>query len=101
MQETIARSYLFVPATRIERVPKALASGADAVIVDLEDAVAPADKVSARAALARGFPDARSVFIRVNGPDTEWFEADLKLCAELRTLGVVVSKAETPGKTST
>ena len=98
MQEPVSRSYLFVPATRIERVPKALASGADAVIVDLEDAVAPADKHSAREALARGFPDARSVFIRVNGPDTEWFEADAKLCAELRTLGVVVSKAETPGQ---
>jgi len=41
MQTRITRSYLFVPATRIDRVPKALASGADAVIVDLEDAVAP------------------------------------------------------------
>ena len=46
------RSYLFVPATRPERIAKAIASGADAVIVDLEDAVAPADKEAARSALA-------------------------------------------------
>jgi citrate lyase subunit beta/citryl-CoA lyase len=95
MSPAICRTYLFVPATRLERVPKALAAGAHAVIVDLEDAVAPADKHPAREAAARGFPDARSVFIRVNGPDTEWFEEDLKLCGALRARGVVVPKAET------
>ena len=46
-----ARSFLFVPATRPERFAKAAASGADAVILDLEDAVAPAEKDAARAAL--------------------------------------------------
>jgi citrate lyase beta subunit len=56
MPPTISRTYLFVPATRIERIPKALAAGADAVIVDLEDAVSPADKRPAREAAARGFP---------------------------------------------
>ena len=96
MQEKISRSYLFVPATRIERVPKAFASGAHAVIVDLEDAVAPADKRAARDMVARGCPNAQSVLIRINGPDTEWFEDDVKLCGELRAPGVVVSKAETP-----
>ena len=45
------RSYLFVPADRPERIAKALASGADAVIVDLEDAVAPDAKEPAREAL--------------------------------------------------
>jgi citrate lyase subunit beta/citryl-CoA lyase len=95
MQETIARSYLFVPATRIERVPKALASGADAVIVDLEDAVAPSEKGLARDAAARACASLKPVFIRVNGPDTEWFEDDLKLCGELGARGVVVSKTET------
>lgn len=95
MHYSISRSYLFVPATRIERVPKALASGADSVIVDLEDAVAHSQKQSAREALARGFPNAQSVFVRVNGPDTEWFEEDLKVCAELGVLGVAVPKAET------
>ena len=95
MDDHISRSYLFVPATRLERVPKAIASGADAVIVDLEDAVAPSDKSAARDMLSRGFPDARSVFVRVNGPDTEWFEEDLKLCGELGSLGIAVPKAET------
>lgn len=53
MQHSAAyyRSILFVPATRPERVPKAAATGADAVCVDLEDAVAPADKAGARAAV--------------------------------------------------
>ncbi len=95
MENPISRSYLFVPATRIDRVPKALASGADAVIVDLEDAVAPAHKGSARDALAHASQNAQSVFVRVNGPDTEWFEDDLKLCGDLGVFGVVVPKSET------
>ncbi|MEY4912521.1 MAG: hypothetical protein RL025_348, partial [Bacteroidota bacterium] len=44
-------SYLFVPATRSDRIAKAVASGAGAVILDLEDAVAPQDKILARQAL--------------------------------------------------
>ncbi len=52
MPSDVARSYLFVPADRPERFDKACASGAHAVIVDLEDAVAPAAKDGARAALA-------------------------------------------------
>ena len=81
MHDVIARTYLFVPATRIDRVAKALATGADAVIVDLEDAVPPADKTAARAAAARDLPKAGPVFVRVNGADSEWFEDDLRLCA--------------------
>jgi citrate lyase subunit beta/citryl-CoA lyase len=93
--QLVARTYLFVPATRPERVPKALAARPDAVIVDLEDAVAPSDKASARDTAARSLTDAKSLFIRVNGPDTEWFEEDLKLCAALGARGVLVPKAET------
>ena len=96
MTDSICRTYLFVPATRTERVPKAIAARADAVIVDLEDAVAPAEKRAARENAARGFPDASLVLIRVNGPDTEWFEDDLELCRALGARGVVVPKAETP-----
>jgi citrate lyase beta subunit len=47
----LARTYLFVPGTRPERFAKALASGADVVVLDLEDAVAPEDKESARGAI--------------------------------------------------
>ena len=52
----LARSFLFVPATRPERFAKALASGADAVIIDLEDAVAPGEKAQARQLLAQAWP---------------------------------------------
>ncbi|MBZ2187532.1 CoA ester lyase [Alcanivorax sp. JB21] len=75
------RSALFVPASRPERIPRALESGADVVIVDLEDAVAPADKNSARQAFAaflRTHHGAK-VAVRINGGDTPWFEDDLAL----------------------
>lgn len=94
MQSEILRSYLFVPATRTDRIAKARAAGPDAVIVDLEDAVAPGEKAAARDALARDLPDARSVLVRINGGDSEWFEEDLRLCAAIRTGGIVLPKAE-------
>lgn len=94
MPEAILRSYLFVPATRTDRVAKALATGADAVIVDLEDAVPPSEKGAARDAAARTLPGAKPVFIRVNGPETEWLEDDLKLCAAIGVRGLVLPKAE-------
>lgn len=69
-------------------------AGADAVIVDLEDAVAPTMKTEAREALVRSLPDASAVFVRVNSVDTPWFEEDLKLCAAIRVQGLVLPKAE-------
>jgi citrate lyase subunit beta/citryl-CoA lyase len=62
------------------------------VIVDLEDAVAPSDKTAAREK-ARLLAENR-VFVRVNGPDTEWFEEDLELCAAIAGRGVIVPKSE-------
>lgn len=94
MPDDILRSYLFVPATRTDRIAKAQAAGPDAVIVDLEDAVAPSEKAGARDALARDLPDASAVFVRINSADTEWFEEDLRLCAAIRVRGVVLAKAE-------
>lgn len=87
-------SLLFVPASRPERIAKALAAGADAVIVDLEDAVAPAEKVAARAALAAALDSARPVMVRVNGAETPWFPEDLELLAHPGVAGVVLPKAE-------
>jgi citrate lyase subunit beta/citryl-CoA lyase len=92
MSDPVLRSLLFVPGSRAERVPKALAAGADGVIVDLEDSVAPGDKHAARdqtRTVAK-----HSVFVRVNGPDTEWFDDDLRLCADIAALGVIVPKSE-------
>ncbi len=94
MHGHIFRSYLFVPATRVDRIAKAQAAGADAVIVDLEDAVAATDKAAAREGLARGLPHAAALFVRINAGDTEWFEEDVKLCAALHVGGVVLPKAE-------
>ncbi len=96
MSSPLCRSYLFVPASRIDRVAKAHAAGPHAVIVDLEDAVPPADKAQARSAAAMGLAGTDPVLIRINGPETEWFEEDLKLCAALGVIGVVIPKAERP-----
>ncbi|MDT0496380.1 CoA ester lyase [Algiphilus sp. W345] len=88
------RSYLFVPGNQPERIAKALASGADAVIVDLEDAVPPGDKDSARACVAAALPAARPVLLRINGALTPWFEADRALCSAPGIAGIVLPKAE-------
>lgn len=89
-----ARSYLFVPGDRPERIPKALHSGADAVIVDLEDAVAPDAKAAARQTVASALSPAYPVFVRVNGPETPWFKDDVELCRMPGAAGVVLPKAE-------
>lgn len=90
------RSYLFVPADRPERFAKALAAGADAVIVDLEDAVGPAAKDDARRALAGWLagPEAAPVWVRVNAAGTPWHAADVSLCVHPQVRGVVLPKAE-------
>jgi citrate lyase subunit beta/citryl-CoA lyase len=89
-----ARSYLFVPATRPERIAKALSSGADAVIVDLEDAVAPDAKDAARAALANVLNPAQPVIVRINPPSTRWFDEDLRLCKSPGVGAIMLPKAE-------
>ena len=76
------RSLLFVPGHRPDRFDKALAAGASAVIIDLEDAVAPADKDAARAALAAWLRPHHAVIVRINSVDTAWFEHDLALAVQ-------------------
>jgi (S)-citramalyl-CoA lyase len=75
------RSLLFVPGSRPERVLKALGSGADAICIDLEDAVPPMQKNEARAvafAVLGGMPPGPvRVGVRINDPATAWGEADL------------------------
>lgn len=90
------RSYLFVPADRPDRIGKALRAGADAVIVDLEDAVAPGAKAAARASLGAWLegPDAAPVLVRINGAQTPWFEEDLRALAKAGVSGIVVPKSE-------
>ena len=96
---TSARSFLFVPANRPERFAKALASGADAVILDLEDSVPLASKAEARAAIRQAWPQlqqaACAVVIRINSPETEWGPQDLAGLQGLPGLaGIMVPKCE-------
>ncbi len=96
-----ARSLLFVPATRPDRVGKALASGADTVIVDLEDAVAEADKAAARQSLRHLAPAAPCV-VRINGADTPHHGDDVAAVAALDWVSaVLVPKVEEPGVVDT
>jgi len=90
------RSWLFTPATRPERFARAGEVGADVLILDLEDAVAPDAKPAARervcAAVGSGEYGRRELTIRVNGIDTEWFADDLRAAAQAGPAGVVVPK---------
>lgn len=76
---------LFVPGDRPERFAKAALSGADAIIIDLEDAVAPAAKGQARDALKDGARQSVPVIVRINARGTNWHDDDV---ASLRTLSV-------------
>jgi len=88
-----AVTFLFVPANRPERFTKAAASGADAIILDLEDAVQQDAKDAARAALAAGFTDL-PVLVRINGEGTPWHADDVAAVANLPFAAIVVPKAE-------
>jgi citrate lyase subunit beta/citryl-CoA lyase len=94
MTAPLPRSYLFVPGNRPDRFDKAVAAGADAVIIDLEDAVPVLGKADARAAVAQWLTPERNVVIRVNAPETEWFGADVALCVRPGVTAVMVPKAE-------
>jgi len=91
---TAPRSYLFVPGNRPDRFAKAVASGADAVIIDLEDAVPPTDRIAARSAVAAWLSPGHPVYIRVNGATTEWFRDDIALASSSGVAGIVLPKAE-------
>ncbi len=98
----LVSTFLFVPATRPERFAKALASGAGGVIIDLEDAVAAVDKLSARAALVAGvaaLPQEQRgrVLVRVNAVGSVWHADDVAVAAGLVAqgiAGVMLPKAE-------
>lgn len=88
------RSLLFVPGSRPDRFAKAIAAGADDVIIDLEDAVAPADKAQAREAVRAWLSAGNTAMVRVNSADTQWFSDDLSVCALAGVTAVVLPKAE-------
>lgn len=90
------RSLLFVPGDRPERFPKAVASGADALILDLEDSVSPENKPAARAAIAEWLGGARPVpcLVRINPLDSEYVLADLDAVLGAGPDGLMLPKAE-------
>ena len=91
------RSYLFVPGNRPERFAKAMASGAGAVILDLEDAVPPESKPAARNTVCQWLAGhAGAAWVRVNGADTEFFQDDVRALAGVPALGLMLPKAESP-----
>jgi len=94
-----ARTYLFVPGNRPERFEKALASGADQVVLDLEDAVAAESKHAARDAIAtwatQASPEARNrIVVRINDAATTGFADDLQLLREAALFHLMLPKAE-------
>lgn len=89
------RSVLYLPASNARALEKARGLPADAIIFDLEDAVAPDAKVSAREALTEAVADGygrRAKLVRVNGPDTEWGAGDLAAAARMRADAILLPK---------
>ena len=93
-------TYLFVPGNRPERFDKALNAGAGAVIIDLEDAVAAADKANARAAIAAWFAAQQDqklpILVRINDVQSAEFNADLAFLHTTGITQVMLPKTESP-----
>ena len=92
-------NFLFVPGTRPERFIKALDSGANGVVLDLEDAVPEEEKVSARDAIRAAWSSfsseqKRRLVIRTNSPGTQFYSADLILAQELQVACLLIPKSE-------
>src|SRR5689334_23158078 len=93
------RTPLFAPGDSERKVAKALASPADAVILDLEDSLAPAAKDGARAATAAllaSVPNRPGIIVRVNPRDTAWYLLDLAAVAAGRPAAILLPKCTGP-----
>lgn len=101
--KTLPTTLLFVPASRPDRFQKALDSGADAICIDLEDAVAVHEKVQARDALhgylKTSHQHRENTWIRINAPETDDGRCDLAMLASLGgSFGIMVPKTERPAQ---
>ncbi|WP_416192148.1 HpcH/HpaI aldolase/citrate lyase family protein [Neisseria sp. CCUG12390] len=95
LHRPIPKIFLFVPATRTERIAKAFACGADEVIVDWEDTVAPEDKAAARAATADycSRDDTPEVWVRINGAHSPFHAEDVAAVKGIGKIkGLVLAK---------
>lgn len=92
-------NFLFVPGTRPDRFSKALDSGADAVVLDLEDAVAQQDKEKARQAIREAWStftpaQKKRLVVRSNSPGSHFYSEDLILAEELDIACLMIPKSE-------
>jgi citrate lyase subunit beta / citryl-CoA lyase len=96
MEAQPLRSFLFAPGNHARRVEKALSLDADAVILDLEDAVATAEKVATRELVTGAFARPRRglLYVRVNAVDTEFCFGDLVAIVQPGLDGVILPKVE-------
>jgi len=92
------RSFLFTPANHPRKVEKVFTSGADAIILDLEDACAVADKIASRATVVAALTAPRNClgYVRINAADTIWCHRDLDAVIGPWLDGIVVPKVERP-----
>ena len=94
------RSVLYIPGSKPRALDKARGLPADAIIFDLEDAVIPEEKVTARAtlaeALAQGGYGTRMKIVRINGLDTEWGADDAKAAAAMGADAILLPKVNSP-----
>ena len=99
------RSVLYIPASKVRALDKARTLDCDAIIFDLEDAVTPDEKVTARATLAeelaKGGFGHRAKIVRINGLDTEWGEDDAKAVASMECDAVLLPKVDGPKQLAT
>ena len=93
------RSYLFVPATQPERIKKALASDADAIIIDLEDAVPLSEKDKVRDSVLKVLHElenpVKAIYLRINDLLTAFWREDVSLLKEYPFAGIVLPKTNT------
>ncbi|MBT56088.1 MAG: CoA ester lyase [Mameliella sp.] len=92
------RSVLYIPGSKERALEKARALPIDAIIFDLEDAVAPGEKTAARETLAEALSRPygnRTRIVRINGFDTEWGEADARAAAAMDCDAILLPKVET------
>jgi citrate lyase subunit beta/citryl-CoA lyase len=90
----LARSWLLVNGAQPDRFGPAAQSPADIVVLDIEDAVAPKDKVAARDNVRRWLEDGNADWIRINGFGTQWWAGDLDMLARTSVGGVMLAMVE-------
>ena len=100
MDERPFRSVLYIPGSKERALEKARGLAADAIIFDLEDAVAPDEKANARALLARTLADAdygrRAKLVRINALSTDWGAGDMDAVAAAHPEAILLPKVDGP-----